>query len=28
VPEQYLGSAEIFREALVSSARGNPKQEK
>jgi len=27
-PEQYLGSAEIFREALVSSARGNPKQEK
>jgi 3-carboxy-cis,cis-muconate cycloisomerase len=28
IPEQYLGSAEIFREALVSSARGNPKQEK
>jgi 3-carboxy-cis,cis-muconate cycloisomerase len=28
VPEQYLGSAEIFREALVSSARGNPKPEK
>jgi 3-carboxy-cis,cis-muconate cycloisomerase len=28
VPEQYLGSAEIFREALVDSARQNPKQEK
>jgi 3-carboxy-cis,cis-muconate cycloisomerase len=28
VPEQYLGSAEIFRQALMSSARGNSKQEK
>jgi 3-carboxy-cis,cis-muconate cycloisomerase len=28
VPERYLGSAEIFRQALVSSARGNSKQEK
>lgn len=28
VPEQYLGSAEIFRQALVTSARGNSKQEK
>jgi 3-carboxy-cis,cis-muconate cycloisomerase len=28
VPEQYLGSAEIFRKSLVSSATGNVKQEK